>query len=141
MSILKAYRANFVPRNADEIVASFQHALDDALDQGALTRDAVVSLVAFYAEFGVNYLRTVAYTLRDPHGAQESMKFMNSVIAEAVHEAGLHYYNKEHGYSIIDKTVQEALDNEGVATVSIINQIIDEIEETYIEDEEVEVEH
>lgn len=141
MSILKAYRASFVTRDADDILMSFQHTLEDALDNGDLTREDVVALVAFYAEFGVNYLRTVAYTFRDPNGSQESMKFMNSVIAEAVHEAGLHYYNKEHGYSIIDKAVQEALDNDGVVTVAVINRIIDEIEETYIEDEEVELEH
>lgn len=142
MSILKAYRADFTTRDADEILTSFQHTLEEALDKGDLTREDVVALVAFYAEFGVSYLRTVAYTFRDPNGAQESMKFMNSVIAEAVHEAGLHYYNKEHGFSIIDKAVQEALNNNGVVSPEAINVIIDEIEIDYIQAEaEEELEH
>jgi hypothetical protein len=141
MSILKAYRADFATRDADDILTSFQNTLEKALDRGDLGRDEVVTLVAFYAEFGVAYLRQVAYTFRDPEGSQQSMKFMNSVIAEAVHEAGLHYYNKEHGYSLIDKAVQEALDNNGSVSVDVINHIIDDIEITYIEEEETEVEH
>lgn len=140
MSILKAYRADFTTRDLDDILHSFQAALENKLEVGKLDKDAVVALVGFYAEYGVSYLRQVAFTFRDPSGAQESMKFMNSVIAEAVNEAGLHYYNKEHGYSIVDKAVQLALDCGGKAVVNDILDVISEIEESYVEEELEELE-
>lgn len=140
MSILKAFRADFTTRDHHSILAAFQNSLEYSLLRGdKLNTDDVVSLVAFYAEYGVSYLKQVAYTFRDPSGAQETMKFMNSVIAEAVNEAGIHYYNKEHGYSIVDKAVQLALEGNGFADADDIRAVIAEIEESYIE-EDVELE-
>jgi len=140
VSILKAFRADFTTRDHHSILAAFQNSLEYSLLRGdKLNTDDVVSLVAFYAEYGVSYLKQVAYTFRDPSGAQETMKFMNSVIAEAVNEAGIHYYNKEHGYSIVDKAVQLALEGNGFADADDIRAVIAEIEESYIE-EDVELE-
>ena len=133
MSILKAYRENFTTRDADDILDSFQRSFENAMEKEALDRDDVITFVSFYSEYGVAYLRQVAYTFSAPERIQTTMKFMNSVIAEAVNEAGLHYYNKEHGYSIIDKAVQAALDSGGLVTPDQINEIIDEIEIDYIQ--------
>ena len=142
MSILKAYRAGFTTRNEEEILSDFQSAFEDAADraEGETTTLDVVALVAFYAEFGATYLRRAAYTLSEDTGASASMKFMNSIIAEVMHEAGLHYYNKEHGHSVVDRAVQLALDNDGVPTTEGIVAIIEEIEATHIPDEEEELE-
>lgn len=143
MSIMKAYRNDLATRDADEILTSFQRVFENAMEKEMFDRGDVVALVSFYAEYGVAYLRQVAYTFHAPEQIQTTMKFMNSVIAEAVNEAGLHYYNREQGFSIIDKAVQEALDNGGLVTPEQINIIIDEIEVDYIqaEAEELEVEH
>lgn len=142
MSILKAYRAGFTTRNEEEILSDFQSAFEDAADraEGETTTLDVVALVAFYAEFGAAYLRRAAYTLSEDTGASASMKFMNSIIAEVMHEASLHYYNKEHGHSVVDRAVQLALDNDGVPTTEGIVAIIEEIEATHIPDEEEELE-
>ena len=61
------------------------------------------------------------------------MKFMNSYIATFVTEAGFHYYNKEQGFSIIDKAVQAALDTNGVVSEEQIDDFITEIEDSYVE--------
>lgn len=142
MSIMKAYRNTTHTRDEDEILVSFQTAFENAMDKDASEHSDVVALVISYAEYGVAYLRQVAFTFHAPERIQNTMKYMNSVIAEAVNEAGLHYYNQEHGFSIVDKAVQAALDGGGVVTPDEINAIIDEIEVGYLETEaEEEVEH
>ena len=136
MSLLKTYRNPLVPRNLTEILNDFQGALY-SIAQHTISKEDVVTLVAFYAEYGVAYLDYIASTFEEPKGASDSMKFMNSVIAEAINEAGLHYYNKERGWSVVDKAIQASLDNGGMATTNDIIAILDEIEESYIEEEEV----
>jgi hypothetical protein len=98
-----------------------------------VTQEDVLALVAFYAEYGVSYMTMIATSLEEPRGASETMKFMNSLIAEAVTAAGLHYFNLERGFSIVDKAVQSALDNGGVPSTQAIMDIIKEIEDSYIE--------
>ena len=134
MSLLKTYRNPLVPRHLTEILQDFQAALY-GMTQNTITKEDVVTLVAFYAEYGVAYLDYIASTFEEPKGASDSMKFMNSIIAEAINEAKLHYYNKERGYSVVDKAIQASLDNGGMATTNDIIKIIDEIEESYIEEE------
>ena len=58
---------------------------------------------------------------------------MNSIIAEAVNAAGLHYFNLDRGFSLVDKAVQSGLDNNGIPKTDDILAIIQEIEESYIE--------
>lgn len=136
MSLLKTYRNKLVPRSREEIIKGFQAALYSA-SQGTITKTDVITLVAFYAEYGVAYLDHISNTFEEPKGASETMKFMNSVIAEAINEAGLHYYNMERGWSVVDKAIQAALDNGGIATTNDIIRIVDEIEASYeVEEEE-----
>jgi alpha-N-acetylglucosamine transferase len=68
------------------------------------------------------------------------MKFMNSYIVSFLHELELHYYDKEQGYSVIDKAVQAALDNEGTVSVKEISNIVEEIEASYVEEDVEDVE-
>ena len=133
MSLLKVYRNELLSRPLESILGDFK----DAFHVGAsdrFTKDDVITLVAFYAEFGVAYLQYVSETFEEPEGSQQTMKFMNSLIAEAVHEAGLHYYDKERGYSIVDKAVQAAIDNGGIPLTSDVRKIVQEIEESHIEE-------
>lgn len=136
MSLFKAYnlKRKSKPATFDDLRGDFLDVIANCTDKA--TRDDVVTMISLYTAFSVRYLEIVSVTLKDPEGASESMKFMNSLIAEAVHMAGLHYYDRERGHSIVDKPIQFALENGGVVTVDYINACIDSIEESYKEDEE-----
>lgn len=95
----------------------------------------VIAMVTIYASYSCNYLQYVATSLRDDPETSQTMKFMNSYIAETVSKAGLHYYNKEHGYSIIDKAVQAALNGDGTVSCGEVTEFIEEIEQSYVEPE------
>lgn len=136
MSLLKTYRNDLVSRPFLNILDDFKDAFAQAAE-GVITKEDVIALTSFYAEYGVAYLNYISETFEEPKGASDTMKFMNSAVAEAVNEAGLHYFNKERGYSIVDRAVQAAIDNGGVALTSDIMAVINEIEDTYIEDEEL----
>lgn len=120
----------------------YQDLKDDFLDiiygiqeTKEVTKQDVIALLAVYGTFGTLYMADVAATLDDLPEIKDNMKFMNSYIAEAVSKAGLHYFEAEQGYSIVDKVVQEALDNNGVVTVEAIESFIDEVEASYQEEE------
>lgn len=133
MSLFKAFRNTKSVRTLNHIKKDFQMVFEQLADKEEITREDVLALVAFYAEYGVSYMTMIATSLEEPRGASETMKFMNSLIAEAVSAAGLHYFNLERGFSIVDKAVQSALDNGGVPSTTAISDIIQEIEDSYIE--------
>lgn len=133
MSLFKAFRNTNSVRTLNHIKKDFQMVFEQLADKEEITREDVLALVAFYAEYGVSYMTMIATSLEEPRGASETMKFMNSLIAEAVSAAGLHYFNLERGFSIVDKAVQSALDNGGVPSTTAISDIIQEIEDSYIE--------
>ena len=133
MSLFKAHKNNCKVRTLDEIKQDFKDFFDTLVDAPTITKEDVVTLTAFYAEFGVAYMMAISTTLDEPKGASDTMKFMNSIIAEAVNAAGLHYFNLDRGFSLVDKAVQSGLDNNGVPKTDDILAIIQEIEESYIE--------
>jgi len=139
MSLIKAYNLDVpVSRTKELVKADFITALQDCFKAKELIGKAeIIPLVQYYAEYSCRYLKYVAYTLEEPQGEAATMKFMNSYIATFVTEAGLHYYNKEQGYSIIDKAVQAALDNKGVVTAEEVDSILTAIEDSYIEEEDI----
>ena len=133
MSLFKAIKNEKSVRTLGVIKKDFKQVFEGLADQPEVTKEDVVALVAFYAEFGVSYMTMIATSLEEPRGASETMKFMNSIIAEAVTAAGLHYFNLARGFSIVDKAVQSGLDNGGKPSTADIIAIIDEIEDSYIE--------
>lgn len=137
MSLIKAYNLQLEGnRDLSDIKTDFLLALEAAMmDTSNFTKEDIASLIKYYTEYSVEYLQTVAQTLEEPYDASSTMKFMNSYIASLMHEAKLHYYNKEKGYSIIDKAVQHALDNQGLISEAEIFEIFGEIEASYIEEE------
>ena len=146
MSLLKAYN-NLNTRKRLEIQEDFLITIDkmmaepqpeDETDLALIAEDTLLELVQLYSEYSVSYLTDVAHTLEEPRGANNSMKFMNSYIAEITNRAGVHYFNAEQGYSIIDKTVQLALDNNGLVTHDQVQDVINDIEESYVEETEEE---
>jgi len=137
MSLIKAYNLQLEGnRELSDIKTDFLLALEAAMmDTSNFSKEDIASLIKYYTEYSVEYLQTVAQTLEEPYEASGTMKFMNSYIASLMHEAKLHYYNKERGYSIIDKSVQHALDNHGLISEAEIFEIFGEIEASYIEEE------
>lgn len=120
----------------------YQDLKDDFLDiiygvqqTGEVTKQDVIALLSVYGTFGTLYMADVAATLDDLPEIKDNMKFMNSYIAESISKAGLHYFEAEQGYSIVDKVVQEALDNGGIASVEAIDGFINDIESSYQEEE------
>jgi len=146
MSLLKGYNS-LNTRKRSEVQEDFLLTIDkmmaepqpeDETELCLIAEDTLLELVQLYAEYSVSYLRDVAQTLTEPKDANNTMKFMNSYIAEVTNRAGVHYFNAEQGYSIIDKAVQLALDNNGLVTHDEVQDIINDIEESYVEETEEE---
>lgn len=136
MSLFKASKLNTKLRSFDAIRNDFVKMFDRVVDADKVTKDDVAILVSLYAEFGVVYMRNIAITLEDNTAASASMKFMNSIIAEAVSQAGLHYFDLDRGYSVVDKAVQAALDAGGIVAIEAMLDIINTIEKSYEPSEE-----
>ena len=139
MSLFKAYNNEKSVRTLGYIKKDFMNVFDAVADNfdNAQASD-VVALVSFYAEYGASYMTAIATSLEEPRGASDTMKFMNSIIAEVVNKAELHYFDLHRGYSIVDKAVQAALDNGGAPKTEDVVAIINEIEASYEEETEEE---
>tara|TARA_B110000908_G_scaffold27531_1_gene32305 strand:+ start:273 stop:731 length:459 start_codon:yes stop_codon:yes gene_type:complete len=135
MSLIKAYDLKLEKRRTFELIkADFITAVKGCMMlRSNIKREDLSFLIKYYAEYSCHYLKKVANTLEEPKGVSSTMKFMNSYIATFVTEAGFHYYNKEQGFSIIDKAVQAALDTNGVVSEEQIDDFITEIEDSYVE--------
>jgi hypothetical protein len=134
MSLLKALKNSTKPRDMDALKAEFIKHIE-ALGDKIAVEDLLV-LSRLYGEYGAAYMAQVAATLDEPVTASTTMKFMNSYIAEVCKAANVHYFNKEFGYSLVDKVVQDALDNGGFTTPEKVMEFIAEIELSYAEPEE-----
>lgn len=137
MSLIKAKNLKVTKRESyDSLRASFLEIIDTIYEDKP-TRSDIIVLLNYYTTYSINYLIDVAETLVEPKDIQQTMKFMNSYIAEYYRLADLHYFHKE-GYTIIDKCIQNALDNDGVLLYETVDKEISAIEESHKEDEVVE---
>ena len=140
MSLLKTLTKTYNMANPESIKEDFKSSVIIATGKDNITHTDVADLVSLYAEYSVCYLQAVAMTLDEPVGMQATMKFMNSLIAEFVHAASLHYYHMEGNYSIVDKAIQIALDGDGHISQEAVENIIGDIELSHVEEEIEEVE-
>jgi hypothetical protein len=137
MSLFKAYKKTPPPRPLETIKEEFLALFDEICsNEDKVTPEELAGLIVIYTEYSVGYLQTVAATFVEPTGSAQTMKFMNSIIAEAVYEIGYHYFDKEKGYSIIDKTVQQALNTKKPITIDNVLNIIEVVELSHVEEEE-----
>ena len=137
MSLIKAKNLKVTKRESyDSLRTSFLEIIDTIYEDKP-TRSDIIVLLNIYTAYSINYLIDVADTLVEPKDIQQTMKFMNSYIAEYYRLADLHYFHKE-GYTIIDKCIQNALDNDGVLLYETVDKEISAIEYSYKEDEVVE---
>tara|TARA_B110000503_G_scaffold49386_1_gene80233 strand:- start:1112 stop:1531 length:420 start_codon:yes stop_codon:yes gene_type:complete len=138
MSLFKAYKL-LNTRSRGVILEEFKAIIDEIMeDSDNVKPTSLTKLVCLYSEYSTSYLSEVVMTFQEPRDANATMKFMNSYIAEVTNKVNLHYFNAQQGFSIIDKSVQAALDNGGIVTFEAVQAIIKEIEDSYIEENEEE---
>lgn len=134
MSLLKAYNVTLEdPRSYDELEDDFLDIIEESAEDP--DQASVEAALAIYTAYSVRFLVDVATSFREPCGASDVMKFMNSYLVELVVGAGLHYYDKERSKSIVDVAIQIGLDNGGVISRKKVRELITEVEDSYLEDE------
>jgi hypothetical protein len=133
MSLLKARDwKNLDGDTYSDLEMSFQLALDNE----RINESLLASLIDIYAVYSVLYLREVSLTLKEPLTIQQTMKFMNSYIAEIAHKIEVPYFHKEEGYSLIDKAVQFVLDNGTSDSTDYVKSIMENIVVKEVEEDE-----
>ena len=150
MSLIKAYKVKnkaMVETNYEEIKEVFKQALEAVYFSVTTDKQRLVAyktLLTLYTLYGVKYLMEVSDNLNETQHNRDTMSFMNSILVEMCYDLKLKYYVKDMSYSIIDKTIKEALDiildNEkdnmsklklkvGNVVEKTINEIMDSFEE------------
>ncbi len=148
MSILKIRRNEpITTATADIILARFSDELD--IYVGQINEDTKRShtevMLCYYSTYSYIYLSKVGITLKPDNEMKDTMSYMNSVLAEILHEQGIAYFHPEEGYSIVDKCISYFLDNgedgfyENLATViedmkPVVEDAVDTDEEFSVED-------
>ena len=155
MSLIKAYMVKnkaMVETNYETLKQEFKEALEilyfTPVDERTKLKGFKV-LVTLYTLFGVKYLMEVSDNLNETQHNRDTMSFMNSFLVEICYDLKLKYYVKDMSYSIVDKSIKEALDivlNNEDYTIQQINTnvykavevIIDEIMDSFTETVETE---
>ena len=129
MSLLTARRImDNNTRGMEEVLENFQLAVDEYVADS--NKDKLYVLINLYSEMSYGYLLLTAIILQ-PSSYKDNLTYMNSLIVEACHEQGVKYFDREQGYSIIDKTVRYTLDNGVQVDTSYIVKIVEEMEAVY----------
>ena len=155
MSLIKAYKVKnkaMVETNYEVLKQEFKECLDilyfSATNEETKLKGFKV-LVTLYTLYGVKYLMEVSDNLNETQHNRDTMSFMNSFLVEMCYDLKLKYYVKDMSYSIVDKSIKEALDiilnNEDYTMVQIntevykaVDNIINEIMDSFIETVETE---
>lgn len=155
MSLIKAYKVKnkaMVETNYEVLKQEFKECLEILYFSPVEERTKLKgfkTLVTLYTLYGVKYLMEVSDNLNETQHNRDTMSFMNSFLVEMCYDLNLKYYVKDMSYSIVDKSVKEALDiilNNEDYTIQQINTevykavgtIIDEIMDSFIETVETE---
>ena len=155
MSLIKAYNIKnkaMVETNYETLKQKFKESLEvlyfSTTDEETKLK-GFKTLVTLYTLYSVKYLMEVSDNLNETQHNRDTMSFMNSFLVEMCYDLKLKYYVKDMSYSIVDKSVKEALDiilnNEDYTMVQIntgvykaIDNIINEIMDSFIETIETE---
>ena len=155
MSLIKAYNVRnkaMVEINYEILKQEFKECLE-ILYFSATNEETKLkgfkTLVTLYTLYGVKYLMELSDNLSETQHNRDTMSFMNSFLVEMCYDLKLKYYVKDMSYSIVDKSIKEALDivldNEDYTRVQIniavyeaVDNIINEIMGSFIETVETE---
>lgn len=154
MSLIKAYKVKnkaMVETNYEELKQEFREWIDiyhfsDTTEEEKLKQFKI--LVTIYTLFGVKYLMQISDNLNEAQHNRDTMSFMNSFLVEMCYDLKLKYYVKDMSYSLVDKSVKEALDiilaNEDYTMVQLnkevfnsVHYIVNEIMDSFIEPVEI----
>ena len=155
MSLIKAYKVRnkaMVETNYEELKQEFREWIDiyhfsDTTEEEKLKQFKI--LVTIYTLFGVKYLMQISDNLNESQHNRDTMSFMNSFLVEMCYDLKLKYYVKDMSYSLVDKSIKEALDiilaNEDYTLTQIktevykaVEDILNDIMDSFIETVETE---
>ena len=155
MSLIKAYKVKnkaMVEINYEVLKQEFKEALEviyfSTVNEEIKLKGFKI-LVTLYTLYGVKYLMELSDNLSETQHNRDTMSFMNSFLVEMCYDLKLKYYVKDMSYSIIDKTIKEALDiildNEKdnmsklkLKVGNVVDKTINEIMDSFIETVETE---
>lgn len=155
MSLIKAYKIKnkaMVETNYETLKQEFKEALE-VIYFSTVSEEIKLKgfkiLVTLYTLYGVKYLMEVSDNLNETQHNRDTMSFMNSLLVEMCYDLKLKYYVKDMSYSIVDKTIKEALDilleNEKdnmsklkIKVGNVVDKTINEIMDSFIETVETE---
>ena len=155
MSLIKAYKVRnkaMVETNYEVLKQEFKECLD-ILYFSATNEETKLkgfkTLVTLYTVYGVKYLMELSDNLNETQHNRDTMSFMNSFLVEMCYDLKLKYYVKDMSYSIIDKTIKEALDiildneKDNMSKIklkvgNVVEKTINEIMDSFIEEIETE---
>lgn len=100
----------------------------------APTKEDFKGMLHSYTAFSLCYLIAVADTLQPFDSNKQQMTIMNSILVEVAHELEIPYFNREKGFSIIDKSISYVLDNGIPKTFQYLDFIIEEMSQVEIDD-------
>jgi len=139
MSILKIRRNEpHTTDTAEAVVAGFSELLDiyvGELEEKHKTKVAC-SLLKRYATYSYIYLTKIGITLKADEDMKATLSYMNSVLAEILHELGIAYFHKELGYSITDQVVSYFLDNGEKGFYDHLDRVIEDMNKVEEDEEE-----
>ena len=155
MSLIKAYKVKnkaMVETNYEVLKQEFKECLEILYFSPVEERTKLKgfkTLVTLYTLYGVKYLMELSDNLSETQYNRDTMSFMNSFLVEMCYDLKLKYYVKDMSYSIIDKTIKEALDiildNEKdnmsklkIKVGNVVDKTINEIMDSFIEEIETE---
>jgi len=141
MSILKIRRNEaHTTATAEEVIEVFSALLDVYVEKTDKEAQELIAktLLLEYATYSYLYLTKVGITLQADEGMKATLAFMNSVLAEILHELGIAYFHKELGYSITDQAISYFLDNGEEGFYDHLDKVIEDMNK--VSEEEVEAE-
>jgi len=139
MSILKIRRneAHTTP-TAEKVRENFSVLLDIYVEKKDKDSQTVVvkALLLDYATYSYTYLTKIGITLKADEDMKATLSYMNSVLAEILHELGIAYFHKELGYSITDQVVSYFLDNGEEGFYDHLDKVIEDMNKVEEDEEE-----
>lgn len=131
MSILKIRRNEALTTDtAENIKQDFSTTIDLYLDAETVEDKKYQSIVLLdlYALYSYVYLSKIGFSFTADNGMKDTLTFMNSVIAEILHEMQIPYFHGELGYSVTDKAISYYIDGkEQLGFYDHIVEVMDEM--------------
>jgi len=127
MSLLKLRRTEELGKlpTEDELEKRFAAELDNYIVEPSV--EALAEVITTYSNYSYIYLLNMSETLEPNDYGKSKMIIFNSIIAELCNDVGVLYFDREHGYSIIDKSVAYVVDNGVQDDTQFVLDVIEEM--------------